>query len=91
MVRDLDGFIENMGIPVLPTAAEPSLAAEDELDRRIKQLECFGPLKSLVCVLLFATLRYLPRTPDFIAQGPVLDLVRLLTTCLSVSDFHHTL
>ena len=67
-------FLQYVGIP----GAVARLAAENELNRRIEQLERFRPLVRLLGVVLLGHLSDLPWAPDLIAQSPVLDTIRLI-------------
>lgn len=54
------------------------LTAENEDNAWVEEFEGFGPLEGFVGVGFFGHLLYLPRTPGFVAEGPVFDLYRLL-------------
>ena len=71
MLMRLDALAQDIKIP----RRHARDAAEDELQSGIEQLERFGPLPRFVRVLLFGVLFDLPGTPNFVADGPVFDLV----------------
>jgi hypothetical protein len=71
MVRRLDTLVDDMPIP----AVGARHTAEDELDGRVEQLQGFGPLPRFEGVGFFCGFFDLPGTPDFVAYGPVFDLM----------------
>jgi len=71
MLMRLDALAQDIKIP----RRHACDAAEDELQSGIEQFERFGPLPRFVRVLLFGVFFDLPGTPDFVADGPVFDLV----------------
>ena len=60
-----------------------SLAAQDQLDRRIQELEGFRPLVCLLRIVLLGHHFDLPRTPGLVAESPVLHVVRLFPAVLA--------
>lgn len=66
----LDALVDDVLVPF----AVARLAAEDELDGRVEQLDGLGPLVGLLGVVLLGQLADLPRAPALVAQRPVLDL-----------------
>jgi len=59
---------------VIPTR-EAILTTQHELDSWVKQFQCFGPLNGALCVEFRILLFDLPCSPDFVAEGPVLDVI----------------
>ena len=71
MLMRLDALAQNIKVP----RRHACNATEDELQSGIEQFERFGPLPRFVRVLLFGVFFDLPGAPDFVADGPVFDLV----------------
>lgn len=75
----LDAFLDDMVVP----AAGARLAAQDELNRGIQQLERLCPLVGLLGVVLLCHLADLPGAPDFVSERPVFDLRKHVSKCLT--------
>ena len=67
-----DALLQDVVVPV----TEAVLAAEDELNGWVQQLDGLGPLVRLLRVVLLGELLHLPRAPALVAQSPVFDLSR---------------
>ena len=60
-----------------------SLAAQDQLDRWVQELESLRPLVCLLRIVLLGHHLDLPRAPGLVAEGPVLHVVRLFPAVLA--------
>lgn len=73
-----EALLEDVVVPV----RRALLAAEDELDGAVDELEGLGPLVRLLGVVLLRQLLDLPGAPALVAEGPVLDLEGVSLGCV---------
>ena len=75
----VDALLQDMIVP----ATDTFTATQNELNRRVSQLEGLGPLVGNLCVVLLGHLSDLPCSPHLVADGPVLHIVGLLVAILA--------